>query len=306
MSKEYAKIAQSLKNVDSFVKEQISKGIPDGLFCTSIKEPQPTFNQAQCEKIVNGKNNSFIVLGRDRHSSLISGAGGKGLTKCGMIDLVAGRLSSYINKNDEILDNNHIIEPNFAVDAARVYITQKSLNIDEYFSIPESKKGATSKMKSAVAMKADQVRLISREKMVFFCGKATYEGFNKKEGELNSLGNTITKPPRIEFLTGDPKNLEPVVLGNKLKEYLIKQNKTVEDLTNIILNMNVQLATINAALSVLTVGAPPFTKYFVDDITYVTDATTLALNQVLSEIKYLDKLIVKGESSILSDTVFTS
>ena len=306
MSKEYTKIAESLGNINSFVKEQISKGIPDGLFCTSIKEPQPTFNQAQCEKVINGRNNSFIVLGRDRHSSLVSGAGGKGLTKCGMIDLVVGRLSSFVNKNDELLDNNSIVEPNFAVDAARVYITQKSLNIDEYFSIPESNKGATSKMKSAVAMKADQVRLISREKMVLFCGKATYEGFNKKEGELNSIGNTITKPPRIEFLTGDPKNLEPVVLGNKLKDYLTKQNKTIEDLTNIILNMNLQLATINAALSVLTVGAPPFSKYLTDDITAVVDTTTIALNQVLSEVEYLDKLIVKGENSILSDTVFTS
>lgn len=306
MIKDYIKIAESNRNINDFVKDQIKKGIPDGLFCTQLKEPRPSFNQALCEKTITGQNSSFIVLGRDRNSTLISGAGGKGLAMCGMIDLVAGRMSSYQNKNSELLTKEDIVEPNFAADAARVYITQKSMNIDEYFSIPESKKGCTSKMKSAVALKADQVRMISREKMVFFCGKGTFEGFNPEEGELNSLGRKISKPPRIEFLTGDPEKLEPVVLGNKLKEYLKKQNDSMTTVINSVMNIQTQLATINTVLAVLTVGAPPFSKFVIDDITGIADSVTESLNQALREIKYLDSLVIKGESSILSDTVFTS
>ena len=306
MINDYTKIAESIRNINDFVKDQIQKGVPDGLFCTPLKEPRPSYNQALCEKTITGQNSSFIVLGRDRNSTLISGAGGKGLPMCGMIDLVAGRMSSYQNKNSELLTKDDIVEPNFAADAARVYITQKSMNIDEYFSIPESRKGCTSKMKSAVALKADQVRVISREKMVFFCGKGTFEGFNPEEGELNSLRRKISKPPRIEFLTGDPEKLEPVVLGNKLMEFLKKQNGNSGSMANAMLNVQTQLATINSVLTVLCAGAPPFSKFAVDNLIGMSDSITESLNQVLSEIKFLDSLVVKGEGSILSDTVFTS
>lgn len=303
--KEYQKIAESAKNVNDFVKEQIAKGVPDGLFCTAIKEPQPTFNLAQCEKVISGKNNSFIVLGRDRESTLVTGAGGRGLTKCGMIDLVAGRMSSYINQKDELLTQDHAVNPSFSTDAARVYLSQRCLSIDQYFGIPKSKIGAKEDQKSCVALKADHTRVIAREKLVLYCGKGTFQGFSK-EGELNSRGKAITLPPRIEFLTGDPEKMEPLVKGLKLKTYLESLNKNVSSLANIVMEMNIQLASINLGLSVLTFGAPPFSKHFVDDITSVVEVNKMSLNLITEEINYLDKLLVKGDSSILSDTVFTS
>jgi len=295
-----------MKQADSFAKEQIAKGVPDGLFCTIIKEPQPKFNQAPCEKIIAGKNNSFIVLGRDRTSTLISGAGGKGLTKCGMIDLVVGRMSSYANKNDKLLTGDQAVNPNFASDAARVYISQRSLSVDKYFGIPESSLGPRSEQKSTVALKADHTRIMAREKLVLFCGKGNFEGFSKVDGELNSLGNAIALPARIEFLTGDPKKLEPLVLGNKLKEYLVESNKNFTALNNTVLNLATQLATINCALAVLCLGAPPFSKFVVDDIMNAIDQSITALNGSLNKANQLDSLLIKGAGSILSDTVYTS
>ena len=302
---EYKKISEKIKEIDDFAKEQISKGVPDGLFCTALNEPQPTFNLAQCEKVVKGKNNSFIVLGRDRDSTLVSGTGGKGLTKNGMIDIVVGRMSSYINQKDELLTQEDGVNPSFACDAARIYISQRSLSVDKYFGIPKSKMGHKEDQKSCVALKADQTRIIAREKLVLYCGKGTFAGFSK-EGELNSRGKPITLPPRIEFLTGDPKKLQPTVRGESLKKYLESVNKNFSKLTNIMMETNLQLATINTALAVLTVGAPPFSKFAMDSVFSVLETNNVALNIIKNEVTALDKLLVKGESSILSDTVYTS
>ena len=66
---------------------------PMGKFCTKLDESVPRFEYAPCEKVIKNKNNCFIVLGRDRFSSLASGYGGMGATGAGMIDLVVGRLA---------------------------------------------------------------------------------------------------------------------------------------------------------------------------------------------------------------------
>jgi hypothetical protein len=303
--KEYQKIVEKLKNMDDFAKDQIAKGVPDGLFCTALNEPQPTYNLAPCEKSISGKNNSFIVLGRDRESSLISGAGGKGLTKCGMIDLVAGRMSSYINQKDDLLTQDDAVNPSFSTDAARVFISQRALSVDKYFGLPKSDKGQKEDQKSCVAIKSDHTRIIAREKLVLYCGKGSFAGFSS-EGELNSRGNVIALPPRIELLSGDPENLEPVVRGKKLKEYLEKLNKNISSLTNNLIEVNTHLATLNFAVSIVMGGAPPFSSNAVANTLSILEANKTSINLVKQEINSLDTLLVKGEKSLLSDTVFTS
>lgn len=305
MINEYAAIVAALNVQDAFAKEQIAKGVPSGLFCTAINEPLPTYNAAQCEKVYHGKNNSSIVLGRDRESTLVSGAGGQGLTKCGMIDLVVGRMSSYVNQKEQLLTKEEGVNPSFSTDAARIYISQRALSVDDYFGLPKSALGPKEKQKSCVVIKSDQTRIIAREKLVLFCGKGKFAGFDS-QGELNSRGKAITLPARIEFLTGNPKALEPIVKGRKLKEYLENLNVNISSLIDVSLQTNLQLATINMALSILTVGAPPFSKYFVDDVMAVLELNKTSLELIKNEVNYLDKLLLKGQNSILSDTVFTS
>jgi len=304
--KEYKKLAKSFKLIDDFAKEQIAKGIPDGLFCTAVKEVLPTFNQADCEKIISGKNNSFIVMGRDRDSTLISGAAGKGMLKCGMIDITAGRMSSYVNKSDTILDDDSAVNPNFASDACRIYVSQRALSVDKYFGLPHSDFGPHCEQKSTVAIKSDQTRIISREKLVLYCGKGNFEGFSKIDGELNSLGNPIVLPPRIEFLTGSPEKLQPLVLGNNLKKYLVQSNENFTTLSNIVKSISQQLVLINGAVSILAAGAPPFSKFMADSFINTLECNIVALNKTVKQANALDGLLVKGEGSILSDTVFTS
>jgi hypothetical protein len=80
----------SVDDLTERARKAVEKGVNDGLFCTDVKENYPQREQAQCEEVIKGKNNAYIVLGRDRPTSIISGAGGAGYTQSGMIDLVVG------------------------------------------------------------------------------------------------------------------------------------------------------------------------------------------------------------------------
>ena len=56
----------------------------------TIPEAHPRYNKSESERVIEGENNQFIILGRDRPRGLSSGYGGKGDSHCGSIDLVAG------------------------------------------------------------------------------------------------------------------------------------------------------------------------------------------------------------------------
>ena len=102
-----------------------------GMFGQNIDEPFRRRRRTSSEKIINGKNNSYIALGRDRSASTADGYGGRGHTQCGMIDLVVGANEGLSKKENKIKQRKRRrADPNFFLDSARVYISQKC-DIDE-------------------------------------------------------------------------------------------------------------------------------------------------------------------------------
>ena len=89
------------------------------------------------------KGNAGIVLGLDRPNNILSGFGGNKDTHCAAVDIVAGRLGFRARKRD---DNNKLlqVDPNFKLDAARVYLSQKS-DPDSYFGLAAGTVGNTTK-----------------------------------------------------------------------------------------------------------------------------------------------------------------
>ena len=61
-----------------------------GLAGDTLPEPVPFYIATPCEKVLNGSNNTWLVFGRDRLSSRLTGYGGRGDTQEGSIDLVTG------------------------------------------------------------------------------------------------------------------------------------------------------------------------------------------------------------------------
>ena len=317
-TKNFKKLLCDLSNItDPKTKEFVMLGV-GSFYNANVKECTPEFDKAPCEHVYRGSHNSEIVFGRDRHESWVSGAGGKGLLQCGMIDLVAGRgqlvmAANQRNRAPDILEGVEKVGPMFHADAARIYITQKAEDIDQYFGLPLSKdkngktsppKGPSAKMKSAVAAKADHVRLIGREKVKIYCGQGNFTGFDPSTGETNSLGQRLSNQV-IELQVGDLKS-HPVVLGNNLVKYLKKQNENQRKLQKALFNIQLNLTAINTALAVLTAGAPPFSVMTKDSIQGVAESITESINSFIGDLNALDNDLIPGQDNILSQTVFTT
>ena len=173
------------------------------------------------ELITSKSSNSYIMLGKDRPSSIASGESGAGSDNCDAIDIVAGPMddaaTEYLNDGTFVLNVN----PNFAKDAARIYITQKG-NIDAYFGLAdgiqgENKRVGTSVGKSAIALKADHLRFISRESIKL----------------VSSGTDAVDLNGGIHLIAGnEEESLEPMVLGNKLVNYI--DNNLIKTLSDIL------------------------------------------------------------------------
>lgn len=212
----------------------------NGIAGAKLVEPVPNFIQAKSENVVKGENNSWIVLGRDRPASRLSGYGGIGDTQCAAIDIVVGRMSDK-PRSDVWVD------PNFFTDAARIYISQKT-DIDENFGLANGVVG-NSVARSGIAIKADSVRMISREGIKLV---TVTDSFNSLGGETNAkFGVDI-------IANNNDEDLQPMVKGNNLAEALEELTNRVEDLGGIVSSFLTSQMQFNATLSTHTHISPFF------------------------------------------------
>ena len=166
-----------------------------GLNGERMLEPIPKYVRAPGEKVMQ-QGNSTIVLGRDRPAARDSGYGGRGHTGAASIDLCAGRkLATTDGLN---------YDPNMQKDAARIYISQKT-DIDRNFNTP-----GNSMAKSAIAVKADAVRVIGRDSIMLVT----------RTESANSRGGTTGYGGIQLVANNNPASLQPMVKGNNLVEAL--------------------------------------------------------------------------------------
>jgi hypothetical protein len=189
------KLSDSVKEVFGNTTSVVSSA---GIGGDNISELSPIFNKISTEVVYKGPHDSYIVLGRDRAGSynIDDGYGLKGHTGASAIDLVVGRKAA-----DDTYDYvNSKANPDFATDAARVYISQKS-DIDKNLSIPAGVSGL-SEGRSAVGVKADSVRLVARENLKLVVGT---DSKNARQGNINTkIG--------IELMAGDLDKCSEVLI----------------------------------------------------------------------------------------------
>lgn len=192
-----------------------TKSIQSGVGNEQTQDAKFKYNAARGEIVLGGNdNNAYIVLGRDRPASRVSGYGGIGGTQSSAIDLVVGRLSSVANEDDQELyiENNHVL------DAARIYISQKT-DVDVNFGLSDGQVG-NAKAKSAIALKADGLRFIAREGIKFVT----------KTDANNSAGLETAQHSGIDLIANnDGEALQPMLLGNNtvnmLKDFIDEVDK---------------------------------------------------------------------------------
>lgn len=325
-----------------FFKKEVREGKErPGILHTPYYEEMPTFEEGGCEFIYpdlhygskeggERKLNCQIVFGRDRPSHLISGYGKIAGPPCASIDLVAGRMSGankkegIFRKHIETVKRSQIVGNNFAMDASRIYISQKC-DIDHYFGLPDGNFGRPYG-EAAIGIKSDHVRVIGRNSIKICAGGSQFEELGYK-GEPDSNGDRLIDP-RIELIAGPSEDLQPLVKGKNLVNFLDEIMNQLSSLQQAFLLQNTNMAKLKGVLAThfhvgggvgaVVVGPDPVlaTVALSDipvDLLKITDNITKALNFEIIKFNYLGigdkdepRLRLKTRKNILSRTVHTT
>ena len=300
-------------------------------------EPEPTYEKGQAEKIITGDNNNFIILGQDRPGHKFTGFGAKGATQSSKIDLIAGMGATFRHKDGTYGPPNGetIINPNFAMDAARVYISQKS-DLDRYMGLAEVD-GQAPPGRSGIGLKADVVRIHARQDIKIVTGRARVQGVGRK-GERLSTGGENDVVGTISLIAGNytdgkdspmmnvlepikkflkiKKKLQPIPKGDNLAECLEDIIGAISELSSLVGQNSGLIQLMNTALTThIHVGAsgpvsppPIYSQGFAPVISAQaalakTSNMSLSTNLSLMKNNHLSKL---GSNYINSKYVFTT
>ena len=187
-------------------------------------EPEANFVKAPCERVVTspGAANTQIRIGKDRPGHITSGYGAKGATGCGTIDIVAGMAAKHHTATGTGPRDGEYINPSMFGDAARLLVTAMS-DIDTNFRLDPGTIGS-SIARSAVAAKADAIRLMSADGGIKLC---TGKDDGVPGAGYNSLGGAVKQgAPGIEFIAGN--NSEPRKAYVKLPEFRAETIRTLQ------------------------------------------------------------------------------
>jgi hypothetical protein len=254
------------------VQQQIDSGktpqyAENGLFHTAIPLQTISFKKSPNEDVIQNEG-SFIVLGTDRPDGAASGYGGMGSNRANSIDLVVGRMSNARSGEGPPgqEDGTAQVDNSMFADAARVHISQLT-NVDKNFGLAAGDTGP-SMARSAVAVKADAVRVIGREGVNIVTGEAnSVEGYGMT-GETNSLGGKIIKPsPQINLIAGNHtgdyitfggilhplesiQNLQPAVRGELTRDAFLEYSEVTEDLIACMSTMAMTQIIFNSILGI--------------------------------------------------------
>lgn len=300
--------------------QRIATALGTGVYQSPLRECIPNYERAPCEKVIEGDNNAFVILGRDRPYSFASGNGAKG-GKCGRIHLIAG-LASATNLKEDAQTG-----PNPITDAATIYICQRT-KIDEHFGIPGGT-NVSSKDKSGIAVKADHVRIIGREHVKIYAGgmqniskpNSRIRNFFGANREKNSKGGNIISRGRIDLIADDYKDLQPAVKGKNLLKYLQNLTNLIGGIYAEINQINTRCIEMNNALlfhkhpEFLGIGGTPGPvltfKIFDNQLHHIFANVNSVISNIglsIDTINYLEPpnmtLPAVGAEYILSDSVY--
>lgn len=241
------KSVRQVDNLSTSLQDKINLSSTTGLNCKHMPEAIPKLDRSDSEVIYQNKNNARLILGRDRPGNKLSGYGGAGHSNCGAISLVVGMGSGA----ESGLEADKFCNPNMVDDAAMIYISQKT-DVDKNFGIVDGNVGSI-EGKSAVAIKADSVRVIGRMGIQLVTSTDQKDSIGVPLDAVYGIdliaGNTDQKykplgfPEELDFL-------QPIPKGDNLIRYLEGLSAKVDQLSNLLDSfMKIQQIFNNATAS---------------------------------------------------------
>ena len=278
----------------------------EGIVGTPPPAPFVTFNASTNEKIISN-NNAFIVLGQDRPGNEETGMGGAG-AMADTIDLVVGRMASSHGGKGPC--DGMFVGNSFAADAARIYISRLT-KVDKNFGIQRNQAEQifedVEEPRSAIAMKADRVRIIGREGVKIITGGAqNIKGFGR-HGETNSLGGKLEYAPRIDLIAGNYSRryqegllsgmreytridyLQPIALGFHTRDALIDLGQILDTLMGMVAQLGTFTTSAVSGMGAAVAELAPIGAGFAPlAINYsVTPTMSLRFKKIEWDFKYI-------------------
>tara|TARA_Y100000296_G_scaffold87451_1_gene134678 strand:- start:1711 stop:2739 length:1029 start_codon:yes stop_codon:yes gene_type:complete len=256
-NKENVKLAEKRKRVDlsklrkkqlKYLRDLQGPPLNSGVGNTPRPNPYPIYWKAENEVVLGNEGTGVrIVCGADRPGNIASGHGGAGEQRCGAIRMVAGPMGSFATSVDINTGEQLYASPSNEYDAATCYVSANS-DVDEDFRLADGTVGNVKDRSSFVA-KADSLRLISRDGGIKII--AGGDRFNSRGGEIKSV-------PEINLITNnDESGLQPIPKGENLRKALIKMNKNIQNLLNVVAGFLESQLAFNSALMTHTHVVPP-------------------------------------------------
>ena len=232
------------------------------------------------EEMATHKGNCGIVLGLDRPSNILSGYGGSKDTHCAAVDIVAGRLG-YRARHRDKRGKALRVDPNFKLDAARIYASQKS-DPDSYFGLAAGTVGNTTpdSPRSTVALKADTLRFIARENIKLVTRT------DKKNSQGGDLTNASTTGYGIDLIAmNDDRDMQPLVKGSNLQQCLIETCDAVHDLRELFKNFLEYNRQLTKALMTHTHRSPFYGQLTAPDFENLLPSATESIINNLTNVE---------------------
>lgn len=237
-------------NFDKDQKKASQQGNNSGLLNSALYEPVPEFKECQGDVVLNGRNNQWLVFGRDRPAGYKTGYGpGQGDTQAGAIDLVVGRMSPHVRAKDREgskvrvspIFNYDFFQGKQVCDASRIYISQKT-DMDANFNLVPGRIGRPI-ARAGIILKSDGVRIIARDSGIKLV--------THSRQLMNSQGGTSAKAPSgIDIIAGnDDANLQPMVLGDNLVMVLREYGETLNQVIGTVTSLIENVAKLDVALA---------------------------------------------------------
>lgn len=218
--------------------------ITQGLYNTETQEKVPVFKSTSGEKVFR-KGNSWMILGRDRPSDRASGYGGTNEGKSFTIDLVVGRMGWDTDSTIAVENNfGSSNQPSKVGDSARIYISQKT-DVDDNFDLKDGlNPDSRSRGKSAIAIKADDIRMIARRSLKIITHGAPQAEDSFGLASEGCYGIDIIAGNKTFIDSSGVSYLQPMVKGDNLRDFL-------EQFVNVNMGVNDQIISIVEQLLII-------------------------------------------------------
>ena len=188
-------------------------------------EVQPVVNRAGVSSnnyVIENRHNASIVLGRDMEYDVLND------TDIGMVDISAGRIPNCNSLGIQLTEDEGATETcgDMIADAAKIYLSQKT-DIDALYGFTPTNPSVS---RSAVGIKADAVRLVSRDPAAGIRLIVQPDSTGPRAGKNSQGGKATGVKAGVDLVGPGKETLQSMVKSDDLAKSLGKLVKYVEQL----------------------------------------------------------------------------